>query len=138
MLPEIQVNRFHKDSDLYFLNDWLRAHGEREVDETGVPELGFLCFAGGVPVCAAFLRRCEGNWGIVEGMTSNPEASSEVRHAALDALLAAITRQAEAFRMTNLLAWTQDASTLVRSARHGYRQLPQSLIAKDMRSLLAN
>lgn len=133
MRPEIAVKRFDKDSDLPILNEWLRARGAPEVDDEGVPALGFICFEGGDPVCAGFLRRCEGNWGIIEGMTSNPDIPSPLRHRALDALILTINKQAQAFEMTNLLAWTQDASTLVRSARHGWVQLQQTLIAKDLR-----
>jgi N-acetylglutamate synthase-like GNAT family acetyltransferase len=130
---EIAIKRFELDSDLPILNDWLRARGAMEVDEAGVPAIGFICFEGGVAVCAAFLRRCEGNMGFIEGMASNPEVPGIIRHYALDALTERICREAVAREMTTLLAWSVDTSTLVRSARHGFKQLQQTLISKDLR-----
>lgn len=133
MLPEIQVQRFEKDTDLSFLNEWLRAHGKPEVDENGIPTIGLIAFYAGNPVAAAFLRRCEGHWGLLEGMTSNPDTPAHIRHAALDAITTALVEQAKLFDMTMILAWTLDSSTLVRSARHGFRKLPETMIVKDLR-----
>ena len=139
MRAKIIVKRLVKEEDLPVINGWLRARGLREVEEDGVPNAGFICFEGGEPVCAAFLRRCEGGVGIIEGMTSNPDMPGDVRHTALDVLVITLCKQASELEMTKVLAWTVDNSTLTRSARHGFQKLPQTLLAKDLRSVpLAN
>jgi N-acetylglutamate synthase-like GNAT family acetyltransferase len=129
---ELNIKYFDHD-DLVHLNDWLRIRGHKPTEMYDLPSIGFLVSEGDHPIAACFLRRCEGNVGIVEGLTSNPESTSSLRHVAIDAAIRVICEEAKAREISKLLAWTVDSSTLLRGCeRHGFVQSHQTLLTKDL------
>jgi len=129
---ELNVKYFDHE-DLPVLNEWLRLRGHKAAEVYDLPAVGFLVSEGDFEIAACFLRRCEGGLGIVEGLTSNPTATSALRHQALDMAIQCVIEEAKSRDITKLLAWTVDAGTQVRSiARHGFVQSHQTFMTKDM------
>lgn len=81
-----------------------------------LPKLGFI-----VPgVAAGFIRYCEGDMSLFDSVVTNPLASSNTRHRALDAIMDDV----KTFGGRHILGITEDAGTLERGAAHGFRKLP--------------
>jgi hypothetical protein len=129
---ELNVKYFDYD-DLPFLNDWLRARGMAPSEFSDLPTVGFVVSEGDLRIAACFLRRCEGNYGIVDGLTTNPEAPSVLRHVAIDTAVRMICEEARQREITKLVAWSIDKGTLERAyERHGFVQSHNTLITKDL------
>lgn len=135
----MQVNltvRFYdryKGNDLKFLNSWLKERGHKELERFSLPPIGVVVLEEETPIAVCFLRRCEGLLGIIDGLATNPAAASALRHEAIDTAVRVIIEQARIYGITALVAWSKDAGTLVRAFdRHGFRQLPDTMIIKDL------
>lgn len=134
MQVKLQVRYFDADEDLLTLNEWLKEWDHGEMDRANIPAIGFMVSEDDTPIAACFLRRCEGKVGILDGLATNPAVPGPLRHVAIDAAVKMLIEEAKRCEITTLIAWTQDASTLVRGlGRHGFRKLPDTMITKDLR-----
>lgn len=132
MRVELNIKYFDYD-DLSYLNDWLVARGHARKEIHDLPSIGFMVSEGDFRIATCFLRRCEGNYGIVDGLASNPEAPSELRHAALDSAIRMVCEEALQREITHLIAWTVDGSVLLRSCeRHGFSKSTHVLLTKEL------
>lgn len=120
-------------SDIGDLNNWLKARGRAPQEVSDLPAVGFVVLSEEIRVAACFLRRCEGGIGIVDGLTTNPDAPSELRHVSIDLVVKAICEEAKQREITQLIAWTVDKGTLERGClRHGFQKSPHTFMAKDL------
>lgn len=97
-----------------------------------IPKVGFIALRDKEPVASAFLRRLEYNYGMIDGLITNPNSLPEYRHFAIDALIDKIKEKAIDLGIRRLIAFSVDKSTLARSSRLGFVQLPDTLIALDL------
>lgn len=134
----MKLLRFNVHEDLSHINSWLEAHKMPPVTRHALPEVGYLAWHMGKPIAACFLRRCEGGLGIVDSLISNPESPGELRHVALDALINHIVDQAKHHKLTKVIGFTQDASTLNRSLRLGFGQSPFQVVVMDLNAKGSN
>lgn len=138
MPVNLTVRFFDRFDDLAILNEWLRARKHKELDRSSLPPIGVLVLEDETPIAVCFLRRCEGLIGIIDGLATNPEAESAIRHQAIDTAVRVIIEQARIYGVTALMAWSKDAGTLVRAFdRHGFKKLPDTMIVKDLEEPLA-
>jgi hypothetical protein len=128
----MKLLRFGIHTDLGHLNDMLAKHSMPPVTRHSLPEMGYMAWHNGTPIGAVFLRRCEGETGIVDSLISNPDASPELRHVALDALINHIVEQASKHKVKFLLGYTRDESTLLRSIRLGFEKSPYQVVVKNL------
>jgi hypothetical protein len=128
----MKLQRFNIHTDLEHINAWLTAHKMPPVTRHSLPELGYMAWHNGMAIGAIFLRRCEGEAGIVDSLISNPDAQPQLRHIALDALINHIVDQARKVGVKMLLGYTVDASTLERSTRLGFKQSPYQVVVMDL------
>lgn len=128
----MKLQRFNVHTDLEHINTWLGKHKMPPVTRHSLPEIGYMAWTHGKAVGAVFLRRCEGELGIVDSLISNPEIQSHVRHIALDALINHICEQAKHHKIKMVLGYTRDESTLTRSLRLGFEQSPFSVVVKNL------
>lgn len=129
----MRYQRFNPVCDLDTLNEWLELRGAPLVEVESIPRNGLIAYYEDEPVAMAFLRLCEGKFMMLDGLTTNPEASGPVRHAAIDGLVERLIARAKDLGMTDLLAWSVDTGTLERSKRHGFKASPYTLITKNLR-----
>lgn len=104
---------------------WLSKRGLEERLAYDLPATGFMVFKDGHGVATGFIRRIEGDMGMVDGYLTNPDAHWEDRDKALDLLTKAIIDKAIELKMKSILAFTKDFNTLTRSLRHGYSHLSE-------------
>ena len=124
----MQVRDF-RDSDLKQLNHWLGKHKQAAIAQDAIPVLSFI-----VPgIAIASIRLVEGNVGLVDNMVTNPYASCNARHRALEALYSHIKLKTEQLELKRLYGLSSDAGALSRAIRQGFKpvQLACLVYAKD-------
>lgn len=112
-----------------------REHPLPEISE--LPAIGCMVFSDdGNHVAAAFLRRIEGGYGMVDGLVSNPKCSPEERHEALDLAIEFCIKEAAKRGITNLLAFALNETTTIRASRHGFVKQPHSMVTLEIKAKL--
>ncbi len=76
-------------------------------------------------VAAGGVRCCEGGYGMMDSLCSNPLVSSATRHKAMQTLWTKLL-SIEDFKV--VVGFTEDAGTLERAKRHGFRVITQSVL----------
>jgi N-acetylglutamate synthase-like GNAT family acetyltransferase len=113
---------------------WLRARNCYLPSYLEMPETGFVAMYRGEPVAMAFIRKVEGGFAQLDGLTSNPDFPGDMRSEAIDCLVSHLMKQAKGMGIKSVMAYTKDENTLVRSAKHGFVVVPQTLIVADLTS----
>lgn len=114
--------------------EWLKLRNSY-IPKIGIlPETGLVIFERGTPVAAGFLRKCEGSLAIFDGLVTDPNAESSQRNQALDLLVSQLIKTAKELELKGIIAWTREDVVLMRSYRHGFKKLPETVIALDLSS----
>ncbi len=93
-------------------------HGERP-PSVALPDVGLIEEG----VAAGFLYRADGGLGLLDGFVSNPDASSEERHKALNEIIVGLMRIANENGITNVIGLTRDPSMAMRVTMLGFKDL---------------
>lgn len=109
------------------INEWLIAHGKTPVELKDMPALGFI--ADGI--AAGFLRQGE-DVGIIDGIVTNPKASSEDRNLALDLIFDRLVLASEQCNLRLLFGFSEDEHTLHRSTRYGFKKSDMTLMVRGI------
>lgn len=128
------VREYDEAIDLKHINEWLQKRSHAELDPYNIPAVGFVSTYMKRPIAAGFLREAECDSAIFDGLVSNPQATKEFRHQALDLVIEAILSYAKAKDINQIWAWSIDASTLERAARHGFVKQPHTLVVLSLQS----
>ena len=123
--------KFDINTDMPAILKWLHTHNVH-IPGDDMPETGIIAQDAAGPIACVFLRKCEGGYAQVDGMTSNPERSPQERDAALHMLTRHIEYLAKRQGIRKLIAFSIDKNTLLRSYKHGYVSLPHTVIVKDL------
>lgn len=134
-MAKLYIKRYEGGGEFTILNYWLEKRGHQQVEEDSLPKIGYIVLDDDAPICVGFLRRCEGNFGFLDGLATNPEVPGPIRHVAIDALVTKIIMKATEIGLTNLIAWSLDKGTLERSETHGFVKSPYTLITKDLKAV---
>ncbi len=93
---------------------------QEDITEDSIPEIGFMAFEGSIPVAAAFLRRVEGGFAQLDGLVSNPECPSHIRHLGIDGVVSNVLNSAKKLGIKGVIAFTANKSTIVRASSLGF------------------
>lgn len=131
-LDEIKISPYQKVLSSLLLKFLFidRAMPQEMVEE--LPSIGFIATNGNTIVGAAFLRTMEGDYGMFEGLITNPNCSSELRQQALAKLIPSILKKAEELKLNKILAFTHDKSVIFRAEECGFKTHPDNLIVLDL------
>jgi hypothetical protein len=99
-----------------------------------MPAIGYIAFEDTVPVAACFLRKVEGGYGQLDGLTSNPHCSKENRHKALDLVVQRCIKAAEDCGIKHIISFTLDSSTTSRAEANGFVKQPHTVIALSIKA----
>jgi hypothetical protein len=114
------IRRTNED-DLDKINYYLHQHNEPLMTLEEMPDIGFA--AGemiDLPDAYMFIRQAEGRLGIIDSLVTNPKASSEDRHKAIESLLEYIMQFCHYNNITKILVLTRNISILKRSLDAGF------------------
>ncbi len=110
--------------DLPQVNQWLKGQNMQPVRMSDLPIRMYI-----VPgVAAAGVRCCEGGYGMMDSLCTNPLVSSATRHKASVSLWNKILSIPD---FSRIIGYTSDAGTLERALRHGFRVIAQSVLVKS-------
>lgn len=115
------------DADVTLLNAWRAKHGLVPVPGHDVPKLGLIVPNLGM----AYLRMAEGNLAIMDSLITNPDASSAMRHQALELLWPALLAAAHNAGCTRVWGVTSNTETFMRATQHGFVMRPGVLLVKE-------
>lgn len=128
----ITTEIFDKDRHTHILNCWLFMRKSYIPSPDEMPEYGVVAYDDATPVAMAFLRRMEGNYAQLDGLASNPEASSLQRHEAIDRVVKKIVKHAKQLEIRSLTAYSIDKGALTRALTHGFVHLPHAVMSLDL------
>lgn len=94
-----------------------------------LPKIGYLALMNGHPIACGFLRRVEGNIAQLDGLTSNANFGSMIRHEAVKAVVDALITDAKRLKLDGIIATTTDKGILERSKSLGFKEIPHQVIA---------
>lgn len=128
----MEVLKIRLDAHLADILELLHARGAYIPSLREFPEHGYIAYQNDEPVAAAFLRRVEGGFGQIDGLVSSPEFSSEDRHLAIEAVVSAVIEEAKKLEIRQLISFSVDESTLMRSRKHGFKRMPHHLVVANI------
>lgn len=112
---------------------WLKHHKMKSTFVDMLPENGWVGFDNyGAPTSAGFLRKCEGNFGILDSLITNPKAPGYARHVCIDMVVTEILNYARSQGILQIMATSKFEDTLERATSHGFVRLPHTVIAIDL------
>jgi hypothetical protein len=128
----MRVVKFNKNKHFTPLVECLVARNSYIPTLQEMPKIGFATINEGKLVAAVFLRRVEGGYGQIDGLTSNPSSSKEDRHLAIDMAVSALLSKSRELNIINILFTSEDEGTILRSHKYGFKKSPLSLLAVDL------
>lgn len=94
-----------------------------------LPKIGYIALLGKNPIAAGFLRRVEGGYAQMDGLTSNAYFGSQIRHDGIRMVVATLIQDAKDLKLHGILALTNDKGILDRSKTLGFQEVEQTLIS---------
>lgn len=114
------------------LTRWFCLRGLDAKTAWEVPVLGFVAFDDEILVAMAFARRCEGHVAIFEGLSTNPDLGSKLRHRGINMVVKKILKRARADGVKVMLTYSVDVGTIERALALGFEELPHRLLALNL------
>jgi hypothetical protein len=114
----ITLPRKVQPEDIEDILHWYDLRGQPLVNAT-FPPMGLIVEG----VCACFLYQTDGDIAMIEGLISNPQAPGFQRYASANDIIKRLKNYAIARGYTKVIGITQDAGTLKRVQRLGFRDL---------------
>lgn len=130
------LEQYNEDKHFKLLTNILKVHEAHIPTKEEMPKLGYVVYSlepSKLVVSFCFIRMVEGNFAMIDGLTSNPECSSALRNRGNDLAINACIDKAKTLKLQNLIAFTSDPSTKKRSIRRGFVELQQhTCLALDL------
>ncbi len=114
------------------LRAWLKARSLEDYVLSDLPQVGYVVSNMGELTAAGFLRICEGATGLIDSVITNPSASGNNRHKAMDLLTITLLERAAGMHLKRVIAFSTDQNTLIRGQRLGFSLLPHQVIAINL------
>lgn len=127
------IEAWNPTKHMFMLSKILRSHKVNPPKLTQMPQYGFVAIDDSAQIIAsAFIRRVEGGFCQLDGLATDPEKDPVSRNTAINCVLMAVYLKAKELGYKEIMAFSMDNSTLLRSERHGFVKLPHALIALDL------
>lgn len=128
-LDNMKIIPFNRDKHTEILKRLLRDRCmDVSLTET-MPKHGWIALEGDLPVVIGFLRRIECNYAMIDGLISNPIASSELRDSCIQRLSRKLIDVANRAKVKKIIAFTSDTHTFMRAVKSfGFREVNTKLI----------
>lgn len=118
-------------TDIIILQSWLEKR-KVEINQDEVAKYGYVIYSliNG-PIAIGFIREM-GSCGFIEGMTTNPEASSEDRNEAMDILTKHLLAYARRQGIKKVIGYSLDENIVKRAERHGFIKQPHVMFGINL------
>lgn len=128
----MRVIKFRMDKHFDDLVAMLKARNAYIPTKAEMPKIGYVAYELHTPLAAVFLRRVEGGYGQIDGLTSNPFASSSIRHEAIDAAVSSLLMRAKKLNVNKVMMTSEDLGTITRSQKYGFAKSPLAVMVADL------
>jgi hypothetical protein len=132
VLAQIKTRPF-KATDLKLLHEMLETQSFKDISKItkrSLPKIGYICLLGDQPLAAGFLRRVESDIvAQIDGLTSNRNFGSILRHQAISEIVTLLINDAKALKIQGLIAFTKDNGVLDRAKDLGFVKHSESFIS---------
>ena len=118
----LEIRRYQHDKDFKILNDLRLKRNLEKTPEKEIPILGLVVTDKSTVVGMGFLRKCEGDYGILDSVITNPDCNSEQRHKALDMIFTEIIYLSKTINIYNLIGFSSDWGMIRRSYNFGFKK----------------
>ena len=98
-----------------------------------LPKTGYIAYLGKEPIAAGFLRRLEPCYAHLDTLISNGYFGSKVRHEGVSKVVDALILEAKRLKLEGIVATTKDAGVLKRAEGLGFKVVPQTIIALEVK-----
>lgn len=109
-----------------------KSHIAHAVTLNNMPETGFIVFDV-TPVAMGFLRKVEGGAGMIDTLVTDPKASSELRHNAINLIVDELMKSAKHMKLYGVFAFTQEKCVISRARALGFNIAPDKLIHLNLK-----
>lgn len=128
---KVLVKIFDK-SDFGLLREWIEKRG-LDIPLEDLPRHGYTVYSilSESPVAIGFIRM-SGSIGFIEGLTTNPESSSEDRNEAIDTLIKHLLAYAKRQGIKRVIGYTLHENIVARTEKLGFKKQPHVLVSIDL------
>lgn len=124
----MQIELARKDEILREVGGWLPF----EASAKDLPGHTFAAFEKGVLIAVAALRLAEGPLCFLDSMATNPNATAELRHAGIEALVDHILVTARELGFKGIACSTANPSILQRALARGFIPIPEIALVRAL------
>ncbi len=103
--------------------------GLKDINMKILPKIGYICLFNNQPIAAGFLRRVEGGFAQIDGLTSNPYFGSKIRHIGISKVVSQLIEDAKDLKLNGLIGFTSDLGVIARAEDLGFHKVKQTIIA---------
>lgn len=94
-----------------------------------LPKIGYIALLNKQPIAAGFLRRVEGGYAQMDGLTSHAHFGGMIRHDCISKVVNRLLEDAKDLKLQGIIAFTKDRGVLKRAKELGFKTTEQTLIA---------
>lgn len=143
----MDIRIFKKDEDFKILREMANKRDLKHLDSEEIPVLGVLVSQKRVvvkvataqsetkdmPVAIGFLRQCEGFYAIMDSVITNPDATREERHEALQMVFEELINLAKGMGVFRIIGFSVDQGIMERSKTFGFKEINQTVLGLDIK-----
>lgn len=97
-----------------------------------LPKVGFISFIGKHAIAAGFLRKVEGGYALLDGLTSNAQFGSQFRHIGISKVVNELILTAKQLKLKGIIATTSDESIIKRAKTEGFQVLNEVVMSMPL------
>lgn len=102
--------------------------GISDITIQSIPKIGYIAFLGKQPIACGFLRRIEGGYAQLDGLTSHSYFGSKIRHVGISLVVEALIQEAKDLKLHGIISYTKDESIIKRAKSIGFSIIPETII----------
>lgn len=129
----MRVVKFNKNKHFTAMLECLAARQAYRPLTSEMPKIGYIAIEGEKLIATAFLRKVEGGHGMLDGVSSNPTATSAQRHQGIDLVFQAVVNKAKEMGLPHLIGMSRDAGTIERSHKYGFKKSLLAVMVVDLK-----
>ena len=133
-LGDFNIRSFDSNKDYPILEGWFIKRGMPIYKSKNIPKVGFLCFYKEEPICAAFLRTCEGNVGIFDSLITNPESGLKIRRQCIHKIVDEILKYSISLGIYKIIAFSINKRIVEIAKSKGFSVLNHQVFSIDFTS----
>lgn len=121
-----------KFKHLSLLQEMLESQHYQNVESVSMkslPKIGYIALLNKEPIAAGFLRRIEGGFAQLDGLTSNAFFGSLIRHQGVSKVVESLLEDARNLKLKGVLAYTKDKSVVKRALIIGFNVVDQTVLS---------